>query len=108
VDEARQPIGWIPEDAIPMTGSLDASHANPVSPSVNKRTTLKDALSMMLDADVQAAIVVDRTGAVQGIMTVERVIQMMREGEHGQTFGIEGDPESEAPSTDPAESPAAG
>jgi Mg2+/Co2+ transporter CorC len=57
---------------------------------------------MMLDADVQAAIVVDRTGAVQGIMTVERVIQMMREGEHGQTFGIEGEPEVEAPSIDPA------
>ena len=34
---------------------------------------------------------VDRTGAVQGIMTVERVIQMMREGEHGETFGIQGD-----------------
>ncbi len=46
---------------------------------------------MMLDADVQAAIVVDRTGAVQGIMTVERVLQMMREGEHGETFGIQGD-----------------
>jgi len=95
VDAARQPIGWIPEDAIPASGVLDASRANPVSPSVNKRTTLKDALSMMLDADVQAAIVVDRAGAVQGIMTVERVIQMMREGEHGQTFGVEGEPEVE-------------
>ena len=108
VDATRQPIGWIPEDAIPTTGRLDDSHANPVSPSVNKRTTLKDALSMMLDADVQAAIVVDRTGAVQGIMTVERVIQMMREGEHGQTFGIEGEPELEAPPIDAAETPAAG
>jgi len=28
-------------------------------------------------------------------MTVERVIQMMREGEHGQTFGVEGEPEVE-------------
>jgi osmoprotectant transport system ATP-binding protein len=95
VDADRAPVGWIPEDAIPTTGVLDAAMANPVSPSVNKRTTLKDALSMMLDADVQAAIVVDRTGAVQGIMTVERVIQMMREGEHGETFGLHGD-EAEA------------
>jgi osmoprotectant transport system ATP-binding protein len=91
VDAARAPVGWIPEDSIPTTGVLDASHANPVSPSVNRRTTLKDALSMMLDADVQAAIAVDRTGAVVGIMTVERVIQMMREGDHGQTFGLHGD-----------------
>ena len=91
VDAANGPIGWIAEDAIPTSGALTRREANPVSPSVNKRTTLKDALSMMLDADVQAAIVVDRTGAVQGIMTVERVIQMMREGEHGETFGIQGD-----------------
>ena len=95
VDADRAPVGWVPEDAIPTSGVLDAAMANPVSPSVNKRTTLKDALSMMLDADVQAAIVVDRTGAVQGIMTVERVIQMMREGEHGETFGLHGD-EAEA------------
>jgi len=88
VDAARRPLGWIPEGAIPASGPLDPALANPVSPSVNKRTTLKDALSMMLDADVQASIVVDRTGAVQGIMTVERVIEMMREGEHGQPFAV--------------------
>ena len=95
VDEARRPLGWIPEAAVPASGPLDAALANPVSPSVNKRTTLKDALSMMLDADVQASIVVDRTGAVQGIMTVERVIEMMREGDHGQPFAVvddEGEP----------------
>jgi osmoprotectant transport system ATP-binding protein len=90
VDAGRGPIGWIAEDRIPTSGTLDASLANPASPSVNKRTTLKDALSMMLDADVQAAIVVDRTNAVQGILTVERVIQFMREGPHGETFGIQG------------------
>ena len=91
VDAARAPVGWIPAGSIPAEGVLDDSHANPVSPSVNKRTTLKDALSMMLDADVQAAIVVDRTGAVQGILTAERVMRMMREGQHGETFGITGD-----------------
>ena len=47
---------------------------------------------MMLDADVQAAIVVDRTGRrARAIMTVERVIGLMREGEHGQTFGVDGE-----------------
>ena len=73
------------------TGSLDANLANPVSPIVNKRTTLKDALSMMLDADVQAAIVVDRTGAVQGVMTVDRVARLMRDSEHGRTYRVFGD-----------------
>ncbi len=94
VDDARRPVGWIADEAIATSGSLDAAQANPVSPSVNKRTTLKDALSMMLDADVQAAIVVDRTGAVQGILTVETIIDMMRAGDHGQTFAIP--PEDEA------------
>ena len=31
---------------------------------------------------------VDRTGAVQGIIAVERVIEMMREGDHGQPFAV--------------------
>ena len=91
VDEVDRPIGWIDKADIPAGGSLDTTMANPVSPLVNRRTTLKDALSMMLDADVQAAVVVDRTGAVQGIMTVERVARLMREGEHGRSFGIFGD-----------------
>jgi CBS domain-containing protein len=60
--------------------------ANPVSPLLNKRTTLKDALSMMLDADVQTGVVVDRTGAVQGLVTVESVARKMREGEHTPSF----------------------
>ena len=38
--------------------------AEPMSPLLDRRTTLKDALSMLLDADVQAGVVVDRTGAV--------------------------------------------
>jgi CBS domain containing-hemolysin-like protein len=57
-----------------------------VSPLVNKRTTLKDALSMMLDAAVQTGVVVDRNQSVQGLLTVEAVAQKMREGEHATEF----------------------
>jgi CBS domain-containing protein len=60
--------------------------ANPVSPTVNRRTTLKDALSMMLDADVQTGIVVDRTGAALGLLTIEAVADRMREGDHAPVF----------------------
>jgi osmoprotectant transport system ATP-binding protein len=91
LDEGNRPIGWIDQNDIPMSGTLDASQANPVSPAVSRRTTLKDALSMMLDADVQAAIVVDRTGSTLGVMTVERVARLMREGDHGKMFGVFGD-----------------
>jgi CBS domain containing-hemolysin-like protein len=53
--------------------------ANAMSPLLNRRTTLKDALSMLLDADVQAGIVVDRAGAVLGLVTADMIAELMRE-----------------------------
>ena len=55
---------------MPTEGRLTESMASPMSPLMNRRTTLKDALSMLLDADVQAGIVVDRAGAALGLVTV--------------------------------------
>ncbi len=86
VDDAGRPIGWIAHDELPTEGTLTAEMPNPVSPTVNRRTTLKDALSMMLDADVQTGIVVDRTGAVQGLLTLGAVAEKMREGEHTPSY----------------------
>jgi hypothetical protein len=36
-------------------------------------------LSLLLDADVQAGIVVDNRGAVTGLLTVDRIAEWMRE-----------------------------
>ncbi len=79
VDAQDRPIGWIDEGEIPTGGRLTEAMANPMSPLLNRRTTLKDALSLLLDADVQAGIVVDRTGAVQGLLTVDQIADRMRE-----------------------------
>jgi osmoprotectant transport system ATP-binding protein len=79
IDSNRRPIGWIHQDRIPKNGRLDASHAVPMSPLLNRRTTLKDALSLLLDADVQAGIVADRHGAVVGLLTVDMIAERMRE-----------------------------
>ena len=79
VDEAGRPIGWIGEDEIPTDGQLTESMAEAMSPILNRRTTLKDALSMLLDADVQAGIVVDRTDKVLGLLTVDMIAERMRE-----------------------------
>jgi osmoprotectant transport system ATP-binding protein len=98
IDSARRPLGWISYGDIPNDGVLREEMANPVSPHVNKRTTLKDALSMMLDADVQTGIVVDRTGAVQGLLTIDAVARKMRDGEHAPAFAHELE-------VDPAEPP---
>ena len=54
----------------------------PMSPLLNQRATLKDALSLLLDADVQAGIVVDRHGKALGLVTVEMIAAVMREGDH--------------------------
>jgi osmoprotectant transport system ATP-binding protein len=86
VDAANRPLGWLAQGDIPSDGVLTVAMANPTSPLVNKRTTLKDALSMMLDADVQTGISVDRTGAVQGLLTIDAVARKMRDGEHAPAF----------------------
>ena len=114
IDSTNRPLGWVAHGDIPAEGSLTEAMANPVSPTLNKRTTLKDALSMMLDADVQTGIVVDRTGAIQGLLTVDAVAEKMREGEHAPGFDqvLEDDAEpvevdEPAPPEDPAADKAA-
>ena len=82
VDDANRPQGWAAADDLSGDGMVTAEMANPVSPLVNRRTTLKDALSLMLDAAVQTGVVVDRNQAVQGLLTIEAVAHKMREGEH--------------------------
>jgi osmoprotectant transport system ATP-binding protein len=78
VDDDR-PIGWIHEDRVPSNGILTEDLAIPMSPLLSRRTTLKDALSLMLDADVQAGIVVDRAGKALGLVTVDMIAQRMQD-----------------------------
>jgi osmoprotectant transport system ATP-binding protein len=88
VDRAHRPIGWVDQDDIPASGALDATLAAPTSPLLDRRTTLKDALSMLLDADVQVGIVVDRGGAVTGLVTVDMIAERMRD-RAGDPIGAE-------------------
>ncbi len=87
VDDRSRPIGWIRDADIPATGTLTEALAVPMSPLLNRRTTLKDALSMLLDADVQAGIVVDRAGAVVGLVTVDMIADRMRDTAGENRFG---------------------
>jgi osmoprotectant transport system ATP-binding protein len=82
VDDAGAPIGWIRDADIPGEGSFSEDMAVPMSPLLNRRATLKDALSLLLDADVQAGIVVDRDGRALGVVTVEMIAEVMRQGDH--------------------------
>jgi osmoprotectant transport system ATP-binding protein len=83
LDEEAGPVGWVNPEALPADGVIDERAAVPMSPLLNPRTTLKDALSMLLDADVQTGVVVDERGAVQGVVTVETITERLREGAPG-------------------------
>jgi osmoprotectant transport system ATP-binding protein len=78
VDSADRPIGWLAQAKIPQEGKLTEESAVPMSPLVERRTTLKDALSMLLDADVMAAIVVDDKRRVLGLITVDEISAVLR------------------------------
>jgi osmoprotectant transport system ATP-binding protein len=80
VDAANHPIGWVAERQIPTSGVLDESLATAMSPLLDRRTTLKDALAMLIDAEVQVGIVVDRHGALRGLVTAEMILERMRPG----------------------------
>ena len=80
LDPSDRPIGWVSQRHVPASGVLEASLATPMSPLLDRRTTLKDALSMMLDADVQTGIVVDRGGRLRGVLTVEAIASTLRPG----------------------------
>jgi osmoprotectant transport system ATP-binding protein len=78
LDEGDRPIGWVERSAIPTDGPLAPSLAVPASPLLDPETTLKDALSMLLNADVQAGLVVDAHGAFTGVVTAEMIADRLR------------------------------
>jgi osmoprotectant transport system ATP-binding protein len=100
VDGDDRPIGWLADHDIPGSGTLTEQMAESMSPLLNRRTTLKDALSMLLDASVQAGIVVDRSGRAQGFVTADSIAEFMQ-GSARPAGPIPG-----APATTPADAAA--
>jgi osmoprotectant transport system ATP-binding protein len=79
VDGENRPIGWVDQHELPAEGRIDASLADPASPFIDLRTTLKDALSLLLDADVHAGIAIDRDGHLLGLVTIRSIIAAMEQ-----------------------------
>jgi osmoprotectant transport system ATP-binding protein len=79
LDASHRPIGWIDQNHVPASGPLHADLVDSTSPLLDRRTTLKDALSMLLDDLVQAGVVVDHQGAYRGLVTIEAVMARMRD-----------------------------
>jgi osmoprotectant transport system ATP-binding protein len=52
--------------------------AQPGQPTLAPQTTLKDALSMMLDSDVSVGVVTDHDGRVLGLLTYDKIAAALR------------------------------
>jgi osmoprotectant transport system ATP-binding protein len=78
IDAEGRPLGWVDRNAIPPGGPLQASMADPTSPLLEPESTVKDALSRLLDADVQAGIVVDSGGRSLGVVTIDSIAKLLR------------------------------
>ncbi len=79
VDAADRPIGWLDVRHLGQDGRVSATDADAASPELDRRTTLKDALSLLLDEGVRSGIVVDRHRRVMGLLTVEAVMAHLRD-----------------------------
>jgi osmoprotectant transport system ATP-binding protein len=79
IDSDGRPLGWLNLARLPAEGRLEADLAVPSSPLVTARTSLRDALSLLLDAAVQVAIVVDDARKVRGLVTADTIAERMRE-----------------------------
>jgi len=86
-DSEGRPIGWLDQHDIPIEGTLTEQMAESMSPLVGLRTTLKDALSGLLEAGVMAGIVADEEERVLGLITVEQIAAALRNGGAGAADG---------------------
>ena len=78
VDDRDRPLGWVDDRRLGSIAKLTADVAESQSPLFDRHTTLKDALSMLLEAGVQTGIVVNAEGAVEGLVTVDMILDRTR------------------------------
>jgi osmoprotectant transport system ATP-binding protein len=78
VDADERPLGWIDQGDLAGDGSIDAEAATPGAPTVEPETTLRDALSAMLNSSVQLGVVVDEHDRVMGLISVDVISEALR------------------------------
>jgi osmoprotectant transport system ATP-binding protein len=70
VDSRRRPLGWLSESDLEQETVPERTATGP-APMVDEFDVLRDALSDLLQAETHYAPVVDRNGAIGGILSVE-------------------------------------
>ena len=77
-DGQRRPLGWLSREALNADGPLSDTEAVPGSALLQPESTLRDALSALLAADVQSGVVVDAHDAVLGTISVDAISATLR------------------------------
>ena len=78
VDDRDRPLGWIDQADLTGDGPIDADAATPGAPTVERETTLRDALSALLGSSVQLGVVVDERERVLGLLSVDAISDVLR------------------------------
>ena len=78
VDDRRRPLGWIDHRDLEGEGIVDPSVATPGAPTLERESTLRDALSALLTSSVQLGAVVDEHEAVIGLISVDGIGEVLR------------------------------
>jgi osmoprotectant transport system ATP-binding protein len=79
VDEADRPLGWLWEQDLRTSGPVGPERASSPEPLLDPDSTLREALSAMLDSAVQEAVVVDGDGKLLGTASIETVSASLRQ-----------------------------
>ncbi|MGQ0608889.1 MAG: betaine/proline/choline family ABC transporter ATP-binding protein [Chloroflexota bacterium] len=79
VDDRDRPLGWIDQHDLAGSGPIDPSAATPGAPTVERETTLRDALSALLGSSVQLGVVVDHRDRVLGLVSVDAIGERLRD-----------------------------
>jgi osmoprotectant transport system ATP-binding protein len=78
VDDEGRPLGWIDQHDLSGSGPIDPEAATPGAPTVERESTLRDALSAMLSSSVQLGVVVDGRERVVGLVSVDAIGEALR------------------------------
>ncbi len=72
-----RPLGWLAAGRLEPGGRIPPTPGGRTEPILDRLTSVRDALSAMLDAGAQSAVVVDGDGRVTGIAGVDAITRAM-------------------------------
>jgi osmoprotectant transport system ATP-binding protein len=73
VDDHGKPLGCAGPEQLGGAGAVTGAGLVPATPLLRPETTLRDALSMLLTAQVVAGVVVDDQGRATGVLTTDEI-----------------------------------